>query len=95
MTHFRFRAQRSISHNWKDLTFNLHNRVTLVPAYQRFRKLEAACKSFDGIITQAQALKADYILVSSEKAATFLSKACFANSKYAIFTLSLNDCSSN
>ena len=95
LTHFRFRAQRSISHNWKDLTFNVHNRATLVPAYERFRKLEAGCETFDSVISTANSLNADYILISSQDAANFLPAACFVNEKYAVFTLNPNGCSAN
>jgi hypothetical protein len=92
MTHFRFRTQRSISHNWKDLTFNLHNRATLVPAYERFRQLEAGCNTPESIISTASSIKADYLLISYEKAATFLSEACFVNKRYAVFALKQNGC---
>ena len=93
MTHFRRKAQRSITHNWKDLAYNVHQRATLLSAYHRFRQLETACQSFDGAIASAHTLQVDYLLVSSTAAADYLSEACFTNQKYAVFTLNLGGCS--
>ncbi|HEX9923502.1 MAG TPA: hypothetical protein VGD99_12665, partial [Anaerolineae bacterium] len=94
MTHFRRNAERSITHNWKDLAYNVHNRATLLPAYRRFRDLEAACSDFDSAIAAAHSLNSDYILVSSQEARAFLHEACFVNEKYALFTLDPNSCTS-
>ncbi len=87
MTYFRRKAQRSISHNWKDLTFAVHNRAILLIAYQRFRELEAACQNFQSAVTAAHTINADYILASRADAADFLNQACFVNEKYAVFAL--------
>ncbi|RPJ56543.1 MAG: hypothetical protein EHM12_10245 [Dehalococcoidia bacterium] len=95
MTYFRRQTQRSITHNWKDLSFLVHHRATLVTAYQRYRELEAACKTFNGTISAAHAIDADYILSSSQDAAAFASQACFVNEKYAVFALNPKGCVSN
>lgn len=95
MTYFRRKAQRSISHNWKDLTFAVHNRAILLSAYQRFRELEAACQNFNSAIAAAHSIRADYILVSSTEAASFLSEACFVNDRYAVFSLKPQGCALN
>ncbi len=92
MTHFRRKAERSISHNWKDLAYNVHTRATLLPAYDRFRELEAACRSFQGVVEAAHTLQADYILISRQDAATYLPEACFVNERYAVFALEPGGC---
>jgi hypothetical protein len=94
MTYFRRKTQRSISHNWKDLSFVAHHRATLEAAYKRFRDLETACQTFESAVAAAHALKSDYILASSQQAASFLNEACFANEKYAVFALNPNGCTS-
>lgn len=95
MTYFRHKAQRSISHNWKDLAYNVYNRATLLPAYRHFRSLEASCQSFAGVLDAAQRLQADYIMVPQGQAAEFLQEACFVNEKYAVFSRDPAACGSN
>ena len=92
MTYFRRKAERSITHNWKDLAYDVHNRATLLTAYRHFRKLEASCQEFGDLLNTGRDLDADYILVSSEDAAGFLQEACFVNERYAVFTLRTEDC---
>ena len=71
MTYFRRKTQRSISHNWKDLSFMAHHRATLVSAYNRFRELEAACKTFDSAVAAAHTLKSDYSWPPAKTQPTF------------------------
>jgi len=92
LTQFRLRTARSLSHNWKDMTFYLHSRAGLVTAYNRFRQLEAACHDFDSLIAAAHTVQADYLLVSSDKITPQLPPPCFHNDKYAIFALKSNGC---
>lgn len=94
MTYFRRKAQRSITHNWKDLAYNVYNRATLLDAYQRFRQLEAGCKAFDSAVGMAHALQVNYIMVPSDRATAFSHEACFVNQKYALFTLNPEGCPS-
>lgn len=86
MTYFRHKAQRSISHNWKDLAYNVYNRATLLPAYRHFRSLEASCQDFTSVVDAAHDLQADYIMVPQGQATEFLQEACFVNEKYAVFS---------
>ena len=95
MTYFRRKAQRSISHNWKDLAYAVHYQTTLLPAYNRFRELEVACKTFNSVVVAAHSIKADYILTSSAEAANYLHEACFINKRYAVFALNPNGCGSS
>jgi hypothetical protein len=92
LTQFRLRAVRSITYNWKDMTFYLHSRAGLVTAYDRFRQLEAACHDFDSLIAAAHTVQADYLLVSSNKITPQLPPPCFHNDKYAIFALKNDGC---
>jgi hypothetical protein len=92
MTYFRRKTQRSITHNWKDLTFSVHQRANLVPAYTRFRELEASCRTFESLIDMGHAMQVDYLLLSSQDATDFLPQACFVNEKYAVFALNPQAC---
>jgi hypothetical protein len=92
MTYFRRKAERSITHNWKDLTFAIHHRATAIQAFDRFRELEAACENLDRLLATAQASGADYLLVGSQEAQSYISAACFVNERYTVFALGANHC---
>lgn len=95
LTYFRRNAERSLTHNWKDLTFIIHNRATLIPNFERYRKFEAACQDFKQLVAAAHSAQADYVLVSSQSAAGLVSEACFVNDKYALFALNAPDCATD
>lgn len=95
MTYFRRKTQRSITHNWKDLAYNVHNRATLLSAYSRFRQLETDCRTLNSVLERGHALQADYLLLPGQEAVDFLAEACFSNEKYAVFTLNPKGCHTN
>jgi hypothetical protein len=92
MTYFRRHTQRSITHNWKDLAYNVHNRATLLPAYAHYRELETSCQDFTRLLETGRAVAADYLLVARAEAENFIHEACFSNERYAVFALKANGC---
>jgi hypothetical protein len=92
-TLFRFNAQRSISHNWKDVPFHIRYRASLITAQERYNVLQTACEeNYSHMVQTTQDIKADYLLITPSLANYYLSQACFSNEAYAIFTLNPNGC---
>lgn len=93
MTQFRYKSQRSITHNWEDLGFFIHNKSGLEAAYNRYLEFEAACqKNYVELLEVAAPTGADYILFSSKDAVHFLPLACFSNDEYAVFSVNPDGC---
>jgi hypothetical protein len=84
--YFRAKAQRSITHSWKDLGHAIYERAHLVAFYDRYRRLTDACSTRETATTMAQELKADYILTPSGlgEVGTAL---CFKNAEYAVYAV--------
>ncbi len=92
LTYFRRVTQRSLTHNWKDLSFAVHNRAALISAYDKYQDFQGACSDFDHLIAAVHRSGADYLLISSDGAADFLDEACFVNEKYAVFAIDQEGC---
>ena len=84
--YFRAKAQRSITHSWKDLGHTIYERAHLVAFYDRYRRLTDACSARETAMTMARELKADYILTPSGlgEVGTAL---CFKNAEYAVYAV--------
>ncbi|MCL4302818.1 MAG: hypothetical protein KJ077_44430 [Anaerolineae bacterium] len=89
---FRRQAQRGITHNWKDLNLMSFNTSAFVPAFERYRGLEAACSDLATATRTAHQLKADFILASAKIAAGLEGESCFANGRYLVFPGSAERC---
>ncbi|GIK43194.1 MAG: hypothetical protein BroJett011_70270 [Chloroflexota bacterium] len=91
---FRRYAERSINLNWKDMNLVLYDMANLVSYHQRYRQLEQACQKFDSLVTTANRIEADYILIPAGRAAGIEHLTCFLNSRYALFPVGKNECAS-
>ncbi len=92
LTYFQRVTQRSLTHNWKFISFGIIQRAPLVTTYNDYRQLEKACHNAETLIKSAQSRKADYLLVPSKNANIHLPTVCFLNEKYAVFALKPNQC---
>jgi hypothetical protein len=96
ITQFLYKSRRSVTHNWKDLAYNIHNKFDVEAAYNRYLEFEEAChKNYVDLLEVAKSSGADYILFPSEDAFHFLSLACFSNKQYAVFSIDPNNCNSS
>jgi hypothetical protein len=84
---FRFRAERSISHSWKDLGLAYYSRVLLVPFYERYQKLQGAYKSEEEevVLLYAAEYEVDYIVVEEAMALSLDLPVVFANDSYVVY----------
>lgn len=85
-THFRAKAQRSITHSWKDLVTAIYTRARLVEFYERYHRLQEACQTPQTAITMARELKADYILAPAGLPDPGL-PLCFSSGRYAVYAV--------
>ncbi len=92
LTYFRRVAQRSLTHNWKDFGPAIHNGAALVPAYNKFRSFQRACRDFNDLIGSLHHSGADYLFISRDAAGEFLHEACFVNERYVVFAANQNSC---
>lgn len=90
--HFRLKAERGLTHNWRDLNQRTYNPGTLVEHHARYRQFEAACQNPFTTVAAAQEAQADFILVSSDKTAEFTAESCFFNERYAVFPVHPKNC---
>ncbi len=84
--HFRLKAERSLTHNWRDLNQRTYNPGTLVTQYEHYRQYERACRTNPlTALAKAKEAGADFILAPRNFAVEFESTSCFLNDRYAVF----------
>jgi len=81
---FRFRAQRSITHCWKDLGAAYYQGGRMVEFYNRHNELERARQEVSLLLAQAEKYEVDYIVTPSSQAQSILPIA-FSNSTYTVY----------
>ncbi len=90
--HFRLKAERSLTHHWRDLNQRTYNPGTLPVHHERYRQFERACLNLFSTVAAAQEAGADFILIPSRLAAEFETESCFFNERYAVFPVSPRLC---
>ena len=90
--HFRLKAERGLTHHWRDLNQRTYNPGTLTKYHQQYRQFEAACRDPFTTVAAAQETGADYILVPSGMTVNFEGESCFFNERYAVFPVYPKPC---
>lgn len=62
---FRFRAERSITHSWKDLGIAYYSRSLILPFYTRYFAFEEAHEDPAALFSQATLHEVDYIVIDT------------------------------
>jgi hypothetical protein len=83
---FRFRAQRSITHAWKDIGIAYYSRVRLVAFHDRYYALDGARKDATKLLACTRALGADYVVLSREEHLDL--PVVYWNPTYTVYRLS-------
>lgn len=83
--HFRLKAERGLTHHWRDLNQRTYNPGTLVIQHERYRQFERACRDLFTAVAAAAETGADFILVPSNLAENYKAESCFFNQRYAVF----------
>jgi hypothetical protein len=91
---FRYKARRSITHAWKDLSLGYYNPASLLRMYERYVKLSEACKDPFLAVVAGREVKADFIIGSTgDTLKMFDNYVCFRNDQYTLITLNPTGCS--
>ncbi len=90
--HFRLKAERGLTHHWRDLNQRTYNPGTLAVHHQRYRQYERACDDLFTAVSVAAESEADFILVPSDQTADFKAESCFFNDRYAVFPVASKFC---
>lgn len=82
---FRFEAERSITHSWKDLALAYYSKTELVPFYERYSILNDAYN--DPALLQQMALtyQADYLVVPTYLKYKIDQPIAFNNNTYTVY----------
>jgi len=81
---FRFRAQRSITHAWKDLGAAYYQGGRMVEFYDRYNELESSLYEVSSLLAQAEKYEVDYIVTAFSQSQPILPVA-FSNSTYTVY----------
>lgn len=84
---FRFHAQRSITHCWKDLGIAYYSRSRLHEFQQKFNEFQAAYATPESLIGKMQEAKADYVVLSVKHKYELPLPLRFRNSSYVVYGL--------
>jgi hypothetical protein len=84
---FRFQAQRSVTHCWKDLGLAYYTKVRLVEFYDRYQKLQGAYEDPARLLAYAFEEQADYIVIASSRGVQLNLPVAFENSRYVVYQL--------
>lgn len=82
---FRFRAERSITHALGDLIN--HREARYVEIFRRYQRLEQAFGDPATLLTEAQKLQADYLIVAKSRPVRLLLPVVFENDRYLVYQL--------
>lgn len=82
---FRHRAQRSITHNWKDLGIAYYSQSLLVPFYERYQKLQTGYEDAVLLLSYAKEYMVDYVVVESKYNLTLDLPIAFQNGTYTVY----------
>lgn len=84
---FRFHAQRSITHSWKDIGVAYYVRGRMVEFHERYHALERARRDPVKLLSCARALGADYVVLGSAATEPGLPVA-YRNPTYTVYQMS-------
>jgi hypothetical protein len=84
---FRFAAERSITHAWKDLGLAYYSRVHFIPFYERYYRLQAAYENEALLLEAAGEYAVDYIIVEYTKHLVLNLPVAFQNQAYTVYAL--------
>ena len=82
---FRFRAQRSITHCWKDLGFVYYSGRGLVAFYQRFREFASGYADERALIHNATKAGVDYVILEGRSTLSPDLPLAFANAAFRVY----------
>jgi hypothetical protein len=84
---FRYEAERSITHSWKDLALAYYSKTELVPFYERYNILNNAYSN--PLLLQQMALtyQADYLVVPNYLSYKIDQPIAFSNNSYTVYTV--------
>jgi tetratricopeptide (TPR) repeat protein len=81
---FRFWAQRSITHSYRDVGTTHYQGARMVEFYDRYKELERARQEVSLLLAQAEKHEVDFIVATSSQAQPVLPVA-FSNSTYTVY----------
>jgi len=90
---FRFRAQRSITHCWKDLGLAYLTGRQLLPYYNRFQKYESGYGNVGRLIRIAKEGGVDYIIVENSKNLRPNQPVAYRNRNFTVYQCCLGSLS--
>ncbi len=82
---FRFRAQRSITHSWKDLALAYYSRTQLVPFYKRYLFLEDMYRDSEILKRTAIEYEADYLIIEGRNNIFTNLSTVYENDSYTVY----------
>lgn len=82
---FRFRAQRSITHSWKDLGIAYYSQTLLVPFYERYTKLESGYQDPERLLQYADEYETEYIVTETADNLTLPLLIVLQNTTYTVY----------
>ena len=84
---FRYGAQRSITHAWKDLGLAYYGRVNLVPYARRIVDFDAGYRDPDVMLALAKAENVDYIILEPIVGFSLELPIAYRNASYTVYAL--------
>jgi tetratricopeptide (TPR) repeat protein len=81
---FRFMAQRSLTHCWKDLATVYYHGGRMVEFYNRYNELERARGDVNSLLTKAVEYEVDYIVTIPSQVQLIL-PAVFSNNTFVVY----------
>jgi hypothetical protein len=84
---FRFGAQRSITHAWKDLGIAYYSRRQLVPFFERFKKLHNGYRDESLLLQYAREYEVDFVIVEKWQQLYLELPVAFENEVYTVYAV--------
>jgi hypothetical protein len=83
---FRFRAQRSLTHSWKDLGIAYYSQTLFIPFYERYQRLQDAYEAPSLLLEYAAEYEVDYIVVEAQQEVSLDLPIAFRNAGYTVYS---------
>lgn len=91
---FRYRAQRSITHAWKDLGLAYYSQRRAVAFYRRFKSFEQGYGNPSLLLARAQEAGADYVVLEARRDLRLGLPIVFDNGRFTVYQYSPGPASS-
>lgn len=85
---FRHRAQRSLTHSWKDLGIAYYSQSLLIPFHERYQKLQAGYEDVTLLLSYATEYDVNYIIIESKYNLILDLPVAFKNNSYTVYEFS-------